>query len=63
MYRPYIIYGLIVIVWFGYAQYHGWSLSSWDSTGSSGTHSGGWHWSWGGSSGSGGSWGGGGFHK
>jgi hypothetical protein len=61
--RAYLLYGLLVLAWFGYAQYHGWSLGG--SQGGSGSRSGsgGWHWSWGGSSDGGGYWGGGGFHK
>lgn len=60
--RAYVLYGLLVLALFGYAQYHGWSLGG--GGGGSGSRSGGsgWHWSWGGSSG-GSSWGGGGFHK
>jgi hypothetical protein len=59
MHRAYILYGLLVLAWFGYAQYHGWSLFS----GQGGSGSRGGHWNWGGSSDSGGYWGGGGFHK
>jgi hypothetical protein len=65
MYRNYLIYGVLVLVFFGVAQHRGWTLFS-GGGGSSGSHGGsGWHWSWGGgdgwSSGHGG--GGGGFHK
>lgn len=61
MYRGYVLYGLIVLAWFGYAQYQGWSLGGGRSDSSRG---GGWHWNWGNWSGSsgGGSWGGG-YHK
>lgn len=61
--RAYLIYGLLVLAGFAYAQYHGWSLGG--GTSAAGSRSGGgWHWNWGGSSGSGGGyWGGGGFHK
>lgn len=67
MYRNYLIYGVLVLVFFGVAQHRGWTLFS-GGGGSSSSHGGGsgWHWSWGGgdgwSSGHGG-WGSGGFHK
>jgi hypothetical protein len=62
MYRGYLLYAVLVLALFGYAQYRGWSLGD-DGTGGSSSRGGGWSWgSWGGGSGRGSSWGGG-FHK
>ena len=66
MNRGYLIYGLLVLALFGYAQYHGWTLGGSGAGRSSGS---GWYWGSGSSSGgyhwggsSGGGWGGG-YHK
>jgi hypothetical protein len=60
MYRGYLLYGLMVLALFGYAQHRGWSLGGDTVSGNRGS---GWHWNWGGSSGDGWGSGGGGFHK
>jgi hypothetical protein len=43
MYRPYWVYGLLVLIVFSYAQYQGWSLGGDDSSRGSGSRGSGGH--------------------